>query len=97
MVPVLKVRLQIDIKEGSGDPVHRVFERNHVDSRPVLDLARRVQRDDVAQFDPQVLSDDAVHSNLAVVRLLIGEGNAHRRVPLLALNQHAVSAEQTQF
>mmetsp|Transcript_18095 Transcript_18095/g.28613 ORF Transcript_18095/g.28613 Transcript_18095/m.28613 type:complete len:619 (-) Transcript_18095:383-2239(-) len=76
-ITVLKVRLEVRVKQGASNAVHRVLKRQHMNTIAILDLASTVQRNDIAEFDAQVLANDAVHANLAVVRLFVGQSYAH--------------------
>ena len=53
--------------------------------------------DDVAQADPQVVTDHPVHADLLIGAGVVGQDDAHRLPPLLSLHQNCVSTEQLQF
>ena len=55
-----EVRLEEGLKQVAGDALDGVVDREDVDALAVLDIRARVDRDDVAEADTQVASDDCV-------------------------------------
>ena len=58
-----------------------------------------VDGDDVAELDPQVLTDDLVDADLWLLACVVGENNAHGILPLLSLsasNEEATRDAQSQ-
>lgn len=60
----------------------------------VRDVPAVGHRDDVREPHPQILPDDLIHANAGVVARLVCQDDAHCIAPLLALDEHGVSAEE---
>jgi hypothetical protein len=56
-----------------------------------------VHGDDVAEADAEVLADDLVHADLALLAELVREDDAHGVLALLALDEDGVAAEELQL
>jgi hypothetical protein len=55
-----------------------------------------VDGDDVAETDPDVCTDDPVDSGHAVVEVLVGEGDQHRVLSFLSLDEDGVALEEAE-
>lgn len=63
----------------------------------VLDLGAGLNGDDVAQTDAQIVSDDAIHADLFIRTLIVGQNDADSFLATLSFEQHRVAAEELQF
>ncbi len=60
----------------------------------IFDVRARMNRDDIAMLDAQVVSDDPVHASAAIIEFVIGEDNQHGIFSLLALDEDSISAKE---
>ena len=96
-VRLQEVRLQEDFKPVSGQAFDGVIDRKDVDPLAVLDVRTFRDRDDVAETNSEVVSDDAVHPDLLAGDGVVAEDDADGLLPLLALQQDRVASEQAEF
>jgi hypothetical protein len=64
------------------------------DSTHIFDIRARVDGDDIAVLDPQVVADNPVDAGTAVIEVIVGQDDQHGVLPLLAADQHCVTTEQ---
>ncbi len=50
--------------------------------------------DDIAMFDPEIVSDDSVDAGRAIVKVIIGENDENGVFTLFALDEDGVSSEK---
>ena len=65
-----------------------------MDPLAVLDVRAALDGHDVPEADPEVVPDDAVHADLVVRDGVVRQHDAHALLPLLALEEDSVAAEQ---
>ena len=65
-----------------------------MDPLAVLDVWAALDGHDVPETDPEVVPDDAVHADLVVSDGVVRQHDAHTLLPLLALEEDSVAAEQ---
>ena len=82
------------IKPVAGEPLHAVVDGEDVDPLAVLDVRAALDGHDVPETDPEVVPDHAVHADLVVSDGVVRQHDAHTLLPLLALEEDSVAAEQ---
>ena len=82
------------IKPVAGEPLHAVVDGEDVDPLAVLDVRAALDGHDVPETDPEVVPDHAVHADLVVSDGVVRQHDAHTLLPLLALEEDRVAAEQ---
>ena len=92
-----EVRLEEDLEPISGQPLDGVVDRQNVNSLSVFDVRAFGHGNDVAQTNPEVVSDDAVHADLLVGNGVVTENDADCLLPLLAFEQDGVAAEEPEL
>ena len=60
----------------------------------VFDVWARVNGDDVAMLDSEVVANDSVHSGAAIVEVVISQDNQNSVLSLLALDEHCIASEE---
>ena len=60
----------------------------------VFDVGARVNGDDIAVLDAQVVSNHSVDTSRAIIKIVIGKNNQNSVLSLLALDQDSVSSEE---
>ena len=65
-----------------------------MDPLAVLDVRAALDGHDVPESDPEVVPDHAVHADLVVSDGVVRQHDAHTLLPLLALEEDSVAAEQ---
>ena len=65
-----------------------------MDPLAVLDVWAALDGHDVPEADAEVVPDDAVHADLVVRDGVVRQHDAHALLPLLALEEDSVAAEQ---
>lgn len=60
----------------------------------VFDVRARVDGDDIAVLDAQVVADHSVYPRRAIIEVVVGKHNEHCVLALLALDQDRVATEQ---
>ena len=65
-----------------------------MDPLAVLDVRAALDGHDVPEADAEVVPDHAVHADLVVSDGVIRQHDAHALLPLLALEEDSVAAEQ---
>ena len=73
---------------------HAVVDGEDVDPLAVLDVGAALDGHDVPETDPEVVPDHAVHADLVVSDGVVRQHDAHTLLPLLALEEDSVAAEQ---
>ena len=73
---------------------HAVVDGEDVDPLAVLDVWAALDGHDVPEADAEVVPDDAVHADLVVRDGVVRQHDAHALLPLLALEEDSVAAEQ---
>lgn len=63
-------------------------------STHVFDVRARVDGDDVAVLDTEVVADNTVDASLTILEIVIGENNQDGILALLSLNQDGVATEK---
>mmetsp|Transcript_1727 Transcript_1727/g.4031 ORF Transcript_1727/g.4031 Transcript_1727/m.4031 type:complete len:777 (+) Transcript_1727:352-2682(+) len=96
-VGLQKIRLQINLKEISGNSLNGVVQRQDVDALPVGNIATGRDGNDVGQTDSQVLSDHLVHANVGVVAGFVRQDNANGIASLLSLDQDGVATKELEL
>ena len=76
---------QVCIEEVPRDTLDRVVNWQHVNPLPILHIRTLVNRDDIPETNAEVASDHLVHADLRLFTGVIGEHNAYRILPFLAL------------
>ena len=92
-----EVGLQEDLEPVSGQAFDGVIDGQNMDPLPVLDVRTFRDRDDVAETNSKVVSDDSVHSDLLVGDGVVAQNDADGLLALLALQQDSVASKQTQL
>ncbi len=92
-----EVRLEEDLEPVSGQPFDGVVDRQDVNSLAILDVRAFCHGDDVAQTNPEVISDNAVHADLLVGHRVVAEHDADGLLSLLAFEQDGVAAEEPEL
>mmetsp|Transcript_4701 Transcript_4701/g.7322 ORF Transcript_4701/g.7322 Transcript_4701/m.7322 type:complete len:212 (+) Transcript_4701:1611-2246(+) len=96
-VRLQEVWLQVDIKEISGHSLNGVVKRQDVNALAIGDVSAGSDRDDIAQTDTQVLTNNLVHANVGIVAGFVGQDDADRIASLLSLDQDRVTSEEFQL
>jgi hypothetical protein len=60
----------------------------------IFDVWARMDGDNVAMLDPQIVSHNSVDSSRAVIQIIISQDNQDCIFALLALDQHCVTSEK---
>lgn len=60
----------------------------------IFDVGARVNSDDVAVLDTEVVADNSVDACAPVIQVVVGEHNQDRVLALFAFYEHSVSSEQ---
>jgi len=60
----------------------------------VFDVRTRVNCDDVAVLDTQVVANHTVHASASIIQIIICQYDQDGIFPLLALDKHCVPPEQ---
>lgn len=60
----------------------------------IFDVWARVNGDDVAMLDAQIVSDYAVDSSGSIIKVIIGEHNQNSVLALLSLDQDGITTEE---
>jgi hypothetical protein len=84
-VSLEEVGLEEDLEPVSGQAFDRVVDGEDVDPLAVLDVRTFGNRDDVAESDSEVVSDDSVHPNFFVGHGVVAQNDAHGLLALLSL------------
>lgn len=50
--------------------------------------------DDVAMLDAQIVSNDPVHASTSIIKIVVGENDQHRILPLLAFDQDCITSKE---
>lgn len=60
----------------------------------IFDIGTRVDGDDIAVLDPEVVTNDTVETSAAVIEIIVSEDDQDGVLSLLAANQYGVAAEE---
>lgn len=60
----------------------------------VFDIRARMDGDDVAVLDAEVVADNAVQAGAAIIEIIVGQNDKDRVLSLLAADEDCVAAEQ---
>lgn len=60
----------------------------------VFDVRARMDGDDVAVLDAEIVADNAVQAGAAIIKIIVGQNDEDRVLSLLASDEDCVAAEQ---
>jgi hypothetical protein len=63
----------------------------------IFDVGARVNRDDIAMLDPQVVTNDTVDPDASIVQLIVSQDNQDGVLSLLSSDEDCVTTEQLQL
>lgn len=96
-VRLQEVRLQVNLKQVSGQTLDGVIDWQNVHSSAILHVRTRLDRNNVRQMNAQIIAHNAIHADLLVGAILVRQHNANRFLASAALQQNRITAEQLQL
>lgn len=96
-VRVLEVRDQIGLGEITLDALDSVRQWKYVDFCEVGDVASRPNLDNVSETHSKILADGFIHSDLALIQLVIDERDNKSLFALLSLDENGVALEDLEL
>jgi hypothetical protein len=64
------------------------------DTTYIFDVRARVDSDDVAMLDSEIVANHSVDAGVAILKIVIGEHDQDSVFALLALDEHGVASEE---
>ena len=81
--------MRLACEDVSDAPKFRICEETYV-----FDVRARVDGDNIAVLDTQVVANNTVYPRRAVVEVVVGEYDENGILPLLALDEDSVATEE---
>lgn len=60
----------------------------------IFDVWARVNRDNIAVLDAEIVPNDTIHAGVTILQVVIGQHNQNSVLSLLALDQYRVATEE---
>lgn len=60
----------------------------------IFDIRARVNSDDIAMLNTEIVSDHTVHTCTPIIKLIISENNENSILALLSLDENSITTEQ---
>lgn len=60
----------------------------------IFDIGARVDGNDIAVLDTEVVSHNTVDASTSIIQLIIGQDDQNSVLPLLALHQNCITSEK---
>ncbi len=61
----------------------------------VFDIWTRIDGNDIAMFDPEIVTNDPIHSCTPVIKVVLREDNEHSVLSLLSFDQDCITTEKS--
>jgi hypothetical protein len=81
------------MKNLPSESLNGVIDGQDMNTFAVLHIRARLNRHNVSQADTQVVSDDAIHTDLTIGTVLIGKDDADSLLTSFALQEHCITTE----
>jgi len=92
-----KVRLEKDVKQISGETLDSVVNGQHMDALSVGNIWARVDADNIAHTQSQIVAHNSIHSDLFVGAIIVAQNNANRISLASAFQKNCVASKQVQL
>jgi type V secretory pathway adhesin AidA len=76
-----------------GESLNGVIDGQDMNAFAVLHIRARLNGHNVSQTDTQVISDDAIHTDLSIGTVLVGKDDADSLLTSFALQEHCITTE----
>jgi hypothetical protein len=60
----------------------------------IFDVGTWVYRDDIPMLDTQIVANDTVHANAAVIQVILSQDNQYSVLPLFSLDKNRIASEE---